>query len=674
VETPAFLEVAAHSLAAVLGVWLALTVLTRSDSPSKRVFAFVALSIAAWSSSIIVERLTSAPAVISAARTVEEVAAVLVLGGTLHFSLSVASHGHPSRGRLLVVALAYLLNLGFALPTILDPLVSPPHLTAGPLLPAAFGWAWVAVRLGTLLLAGAWLAQAYRRPDRTDLERRQLRSALATVGTGGLGGAMRFLPGVGDLDAWIGVSFVALALVCAGYAVFSAGIFFGPAVASRAFRTSLVGGLAMFAFVALLLGVEAAARRATGLNAPLFTVIVFVVVVTTYEPLSQRVRRVLLPQRPGAAARERLLRALGQPRLGAQSLEASVQPALVRLARALDVTGLAVVRPDGSLVAAEGTGGGTTSIRPIPLIADGEVLGELRVGPRTSGGHLDARDEELLRLSAEYVATALRTARLENEQIESLAGLARERLEVQEQASTLHAALVGHADAPPGLHVWALGPLRVERGGELLRRWGGSKAGTRQAEALFAFLFDRGERGVAKDEALELIWPDTDLDKGDLAFHRTMVGLRGALDSRGGGRASQVIRFSNDRYRLDPRIITWSDVDIFLARLDAGGRADTGEERVTRLEEARALYRGDYLDDCPFYGDSSHVEEQRQRLRERYVDGLVALGQGREAIGDRLAAMDAYREAVRTAIGGCAPAEAGVLRLTDAATVAASGP
>jgi two-component SAPR family response regulator len=46
--------------------------------------------------------------------------------------------------------------------------------------------------------------------------------------------------------------------------------------------------------------------------------------------------------------------------------------------------------------------------------------------------------------------------------------------------------------------------------GTPIERWGGDKAGSRQAQGLFAFLYDRGERGVAKDEVLELIWPDAD--------------------------------------------------------------------------------------------------------------------------------------------------------------------
>ena len=474
---------------------------------------------------------------------------------------------------------------------------------------------------------------------------------------------MRFLPVIGELDAWIGVSLVALAVVLAAYAVFSAGIFFGPAVAGRAFRTSLLGALGSFVVIALVLGVEAASRVVTGVELPLFTALALVVTVTLYEPITQRLRQRLGSDGPRAVARRRLLQALGQSGPTAQSVEAGVQPALARLAGVLDVRGLAVARADGGIAASEGVGAATAWIEAVPLVADGEVVGELRVGATTSGDPLSARDRDLIRMSASYVAAALRAGRREDEQVEQLAGLAEERAAVESKASTLHAALVQHADAPVGLRVHALGPLRVERAGEPIERWGGDKAGTRQAQGLFAFLYDRGERGVSKDEALELIWPDTDLEKADLAFHRTMVGLRQTLDPRRDGRTSQVIRFHNDRYRLGPSIIAWSDVDEFLGRLDAAKSATDPVERLAILEEARALYGGDFVDDCPFYGDSAEVEEQRSHLRNRATDLRIAIGEAYEAVGDRLSAAAAFREAIRGAPAGSGPAEAGLARL-----------
>ena len=345
-----------------------------------------------------------------------------------------------------------------------------------------------------------------------------------------------------------------------------------------------------------------------------------------------------------------------------------MQPALTRMTQALDLAGAVVIRPDGSIAAtegrppAEGPGPAPSAAPAIALVAGDEVMGELRVGDTRSGAPLGSGDRELLRLSAAYLAAALQTGRREDEQVEALAGLSQDRAHVESSATRLHEALVRRSAGRVGLRVFALGPLRVERDDETIERWGGEKAGTRQAQALFAFLFDRGERGVAKDEALELLWPDTDVERADLAFHRTLGGLRHTLDRDGDG-GKRGIRFHNDRYRLDPALVDWSDVDAFLARLDQARLAAERTENLRLLEEARALYRGEYLDDCPFYGDSVYVEERRASLRGRSIDLLVALGEGYEAAGDRSSAGAAYRDAVAAAVDGCPPAEAGLMRL-----------
>ena len=117
-------------------------------------------------------------------------------------------------------------------------------------------WGWVAARLAAIALGAGWLIRAMRAQDAGPLRRRQLGAALATIGMAGLGASLRFLPVIGDADRWIGTSFVTLAVVCASYAVFAAGIFFGPSVAARAFRTSVLGGAVVGALIVVLLAVE----------------------------------------------------------------------------------------------------------------------------------------------------------------------------------------------------------------------------------------------------------------------------------------------------------------------------------------------------------------------------------------------------------------------------------
>jgi DNA-binding SARP family transcriptional activator len=668
VTTPELLELAALLVTTVLGLWLGLTVAVRSRTPAGRRFALFAISLAAWACALTVERLSSSATAMAFGHALGEVTSALAIAATADLSLAIASEGHPSRRAIWFVRGAYVVNLALAVPSVLQPTISPTALALGAMPGALYGWAWVLARIVTLGAAALWLVAALGAAGRDTLRRQQLRAALVTVLVGTVGALLRVVPVVSSSEAWIGVWFVALAIVFATYAVFSAGIFFAPAVAGRAFVTSLLGGAIVMLVVAGLVVADALGRELAGVDVPLFTVLVLVVALAVYEPITNAIRG-LVAGSPRAVARGQLFQALGLPGTTTQPVAAGVAPAIQRLASTLDLTSIQAVATDGTTIAAEGA----LQVDPVrvPLVAGDELVGELRVGQTRAGAPLTPGEEELVRLSALYVASALRTGRREEAQLDSLAALGEARALVDQQASVLHAAFVRGGASAIGLRIHALGPLRAERGGTTVERWGGDKAGSRQAEALFAFLFDRGERGVAKDEVLEVIWPDTDLERADLAFHRTLVGLRRVLDPerliQGG-----VIRFRNDRYRLDATVVAWSDVAEFERRIDAA-RELHGAERRRSLEGARAMYRGEYLDDCPFYGDSSYVEDRREALRARHRDLLIALGEAYETDGDRLSAAAAFREAIATSPVDAALAHAGLARLgqpSSAATLA----
>ena len=92
---------------------------------------------------------------------------------------------------------------------------------------------------------------------------------------------------------------------------------------------------------------------------------------------------------------------------------------------------------------------------------------------------------------------------------------------------------------------------------------------------MFAFLFDRGERGASKEEMVELIWPDTDLDSADVAFHRTLNALRTTLDpsSRWCPRPCGDVLERVHAYRLEPAVAQWSDIDAFDEAMVMAGSA-----------------------------------------------------------------------------------------------------
>ncbi|TMB56148.1 MAG: hypothetical protein E6J47_05630 [Chloroflexi bacterium] len=539
-RTPGQLEIAAHGVTAILATWLGLTVITRAGRrPGAAIFGLLCLYLVAWSVSIVVERLTDDPSTLRSLRAVEDVSAFLLPAGTLHIALTLAVEGRRSFLQQAVLVTTYLVCGAMAIGAIFFPdqkfAVTPPHFEVPGISGEVFGWAWIAARIAIFLAALLWISIALGGAGGDRARRRQLVAALATVAMGALGGVIRFLPGPADSDPWIGVSLVTVAMVLAAYGVFAQGVFLAPEVAVRAFRYSVITGLAITLYVAGLIGLERLADSTFGINLPIVTGLALVVTIALFDPIADRMRR-LLGGPQGDAASERLLRALGQDILTAQRPERSIEPALARLERTFGLQGTAISDPAGELVAEHGQPPGDDPLAlRIPLRAGDEYRGVVTFGPKRSELPFTQREMDLLSLAAAYLAASLRLAEQHETQAEALTALQVERAEVETRETALSAALVQvSGPVAEGLYVFSLGPLRAERNGTPLHQWGGAKAGTRQAEAVFAFLFDRGERGAAKDEMIELIWPDVDLERADLAFHRTLGGLRSTLPGSGG--------------------------------------------------------------------------------------------------------------------------------------------
>ena len=115
-DTPTLLEVVAQAVSALLAVWLGLTVATRSGSPAGRPFTLLSLAVATWSSSIILQRLTTSADASAVGRSIEDIAAALAIGGLAHFALETATDGHPTRRQNAVVTSTYVILMAFALP------------------------------------------------------------------------------------------------------------------------------------------------------------------------------------------------------------------------------------------------------------------------------------------------------------------------------------------------------------------------------------------------------------------------------------------------------------------------------------------------------------------------------------------------------------------------------
>ena len=665
---PEQLEVVAHGATVILATWLGLTVGLRAPRRAgARAFGVLAALLVVWSLSIIVRRLTEDPGVDEVARWFEVAGSSLLPPAVLTVATALTVERRTPRWLAISLVGFWAVSIAVVVLTVLapelEPRVAPPHLSFPAIPGEAVGWTWIAFRVAIFGAAIAWVALAIRDvgPDRA--RRRQLQVTLLALLVGTLGGVLRIAPPFSDSDPWIGVSVVTLSVVLASYAVFAQGIFFAPEIAGRAFRLSALAGVGVTVYVGILLGLDSVARRVLAIDLPIVIGLALVATVAVFEPAAARARR-WLGAADGDPSYDRMLRALGVGVLTSRRPEDSIEPALGQLARSMGLDGAEVREPTGAVLASSGTVG--DAALELPLQRDGTTYGLVAFGAKESGLPFTSSERDVFEMAAGFLAASLELGARQAEQARDLERLTHDRAAVSTSGRRLHGALEASLDeaARGGLHVFALGPLRAEREGELIRQWGGEKAGTRQAEALFAFLFDRGERGVTKDEAVELIWPDVDIDRADLAFHRTLGGLRRTLEpGRGQRQGSKAIAFSNDRYRLNPNVVAWTDVATFEQRLTEAGGATDPADALAALTEARGLYRGEYLDDCPFYGDGAYVEDRRELLRARYVDLLLAVGGLHEGRGDRGAAAAAFREARMAAQDDCPPADAALERL-----------
>jgi DNA-binding SARP family transcriptional activator len=665
------LEIVAHGVTAMLATWLGLTVALRAPRrPGAGAFALVVILLVTWSVSIIVRRLTEDRAGVDEIGRWFEIAAAYPLpAAVLTAATALTAERHPPRWLRAMLVVLWAVSLAITALTVtapeLEPRITPPHMELPGIPGEAIGWAWIVLRVVIFAAAIAWMALVLREagPDRA--RRRQLQVTLLALVIGTVGAVLRITPPLSDSDPWIGVALVTLSVVLTSYAVFAQGMFFAPEIAGRAFRTAAVAGIGIAAYVSALIGLDTLVRQALAVDVPIVIGLALVATMAVFEPVTDRLRR-WLGSGTEDPTYDRLLRALGEGVLTARRPEDSVEPALGRLARTLNLTGAVARNPSGAIIGAGGSVPEGAGALQLPLTRDGTSYGTVAFGAKESNLPFTSDEREVLELATGYLAASLDLGARQAEQAQELDRLSRERAAVSTTGRRLHGALAASAEgaSKPGLHVYALGPLRAQRDGEPVRQWGGEKAGTRQAEALFAFLFDRGERGVSKDEAVELIWPDVDLDRADLAFHRTLGGLRRILEpGRGQREGSRAIGFSNDRYRLDPSVVAWSDVATFEDRLADASAATDPNDALAALTEASELYRGEYLDDCPFYGDGPHVEDRRALLRARYVDVLLAIGSHHEERGDRGAAAAAFREARLASDEGCPPADAALERL-----------
>ncbi len=211
--------------------------------------------------------------------------------------------------------------------------------------------------------------------------------------------------------------------------------------------------------------------------------------------------------------------------------------------------------------------------------------------------------------------------RIRNEKTEALLLILRDDPNPRVKASAVEnnpelTPFYSAGELEPAIRILCLGPLRILCGTAEI-----TAADWRIAKArdLLLYLAHRGEM-VNIYRIFEDLWPDLSGAKAQSVLYSALYWLRRVLKPDDGHR---FVQYHGKRCGLTPECYV-TDQQRFESLLE-GVLGSTGDSEViqTRLEEAVALYRGDYLQDF----DYPWALPLREHLKRQFVEASVKLAQ-----------------------------------------------
>ncbi|MDT8306771.1 MAG: BTAD domain-containing putative transcriptional regulator, partial [Anaerolineae bacterium] len=170
------------------------------------------------------------------------------------------------------------------------------------------------------------------------------------------------------------------------------------------------------------------------------------------------------------------------------------------------------------------------------------------------------------------------------------------------------------------LHFYFLGPLDIRSGNRQLAR-----PPTLKSQSLLAYLVLHRDRPQPRERLTGLFWAERPEAKARRSLSTALWHIRRCLND-----GANLLSDSHT-VQLDPQSPIWLDVAAFEASVAAAG--------IASLQEAVALYRGDFLDG--FYDE--WIIDERYRLESLFLEALTQLMHSHEQAG-------AHQEALATAL------------------------
>lgn len=197
------------------------------------------------------------------------------------------------------------------------------------------------------------------------------------------------------------------------------------------------------------------------------------------------------------------------------------------------------------------------------------------------------------------------------------------------------------------LRIYGLGQFRIDRlaGNEWVpvatRTWY-----RRRPRALLGCLLSSVGRRIGREQAMEALWPDLDIETAANRLNGAVHELRQILEPEIARPAtSRLLRSERDILELADRSKIWVDAEVFEALLNESHSISDAEQIEQLLEQAVDLYGGDYLLEELY---SEWAAPRREALRRGWTSLLLKLAELREARGQLVNAMEPLNRLLAT--------------------------
>ena len=204
--------------------------------------------------------------------------------------------------------------------------------------------------------------------------------------------------------------------------------------------------------------------------------------------------------------------------------------------------------------------------------------------------------------------------------------------------------LEGHT---PVIRIYLLGQCRLERWNR--SEWQEVHEAAWQQRRIRTFLgclLSVPSRMLGREQVMEALWPETDLETAANRLNITVHSLRQLLEPDLARPAnSSLLRLEHDIFRFASQQRVWLDADHFEMLLQQALQTQELSERESLLEEAMALYRGDFLQGEQI---ASWVTVRRETLQRKWFGVLLALADSymeKEAFVQALALLEKLLQA-----------------------------